>query len=114
MRELRHDFRATYHVAYDDVPTREAIDLVLTLPPGSMWRRALRPEDGWDDARYMLANAVDLLNLINWRLANCPGEAPPRVERPGDRQKREQASRKVSRVRRILEETVWEEAEVDG
>ena len=95
------------------MPTDEAIDLVLTLPAGSLWRASLRPEDAWGDRDYMLANAVDLLNLINWRLAMCPGSAPERLERPGDRQKREQAARKVSRVRRILEETKWEEAEVD-
>ncbi|MGN0056477.1 MAG: hypothetical protein ACI360_08590 [Atopobiaceae bacterium] len=50
MRELRHDFRAYYHVGYDDVEVAEAVDLIMTLPPGSLYRASLNPHAALGDA----------------------------------------------------------------
>ena len=104
MRELRHDFRAFYHVAYDEVGNDEAIDLVATLPAGSLYRASLGYEGEWGEEQYFRAEVVDMLHAINWRLANCPEDMTPvRLPRPGDaaREAAERAEReaKKSRVR---------------
>lgn len=109
-RELRHDFRAIYRVSYDDVPTDEAIDLVLTLPQESRYRAAVDPSAGWSGGQHQMANVIDLLMVINWRLMGCPSTYKPEpMERPGDRELRIQAMRRARRVRERIESTEWED-----
>ena len=52
LRDLRHDFRAYYHVAYEDVPVAEAVDLIATLPDGSRVASALSPSRAWSPERH--------------------------------------------------------------
>lgn len=109
MRELRHDFRAIYSVAYDDVPTDEAIDLVLTLPWGSAYLRAQNPVYAWNQDQYQMANVMDALSVINWRLMGCPSRYKPEpVERPGDKAMRLAAAKKAKDAARRIESTRWE------
>lgn len=110
MRELRHDFRARYGASYDDVPTDEAIDLVLSLPPGSAYRASLDPDDAWDEALCQMANVLDLLLIVNWRLMGCPEQYRPEpVPRPGDAKRRAEAARRAASAREKIEGIEWEE-----
>lgn len=111
MRELRHDFRAYYHVAYDDVPPAEAVDLIRTLPPGSLYRAALDLADAWSDEQHFRADVVDQLNLVAWRLLGCPGKAPRAITRPADVAARREAARKAREVRERIGSTRWEAVE---
>ena len=61
LRELRHDFRAYYHCRYDDVDPDEAVDLIATLPQGSLYRASLDPHLAWSDERHDLADIKDLI-----------------------------------------------------
>ena len=113
MRELRHDFRAYYHVRYEDVDVDEAIDLVLTLPLGSRWRARRDPDAAWTLDQYRLADLVDSVNILSWQLSqNAEDWEPPRLERPGDASRREAYREKARDAKRRLEETKWEEVEV--
>ena len=93
------------------MPTDEAIDLVLSLPPGSAYRAALDPDDAWDEARYQMASVLDLLLVINWRLMGQPERyRPDPVPRPGDAKRRAEAARKAASARKKIESIEWEEA----
>lgn len=91
------------------MPTDEAVDLVLALPPGSLWRAARDPRDAWDDRTHMLVSMIDSLNMITWLLARCPGNQPAKVTRPGDGLARRVARDKARATRRTIRETRWEE-----
>lgn len=111
MRELRHDFRAYYGASYDDVPAGEAVDLILSLPPGSAYKAAASPALAWSDAKHWMADVMDLLLIVNWRLMGCPVELKPApVERPGDAELRIRAREKAREAREKIEGTEWEEA----
>lgn len=110
MRELRHDFRAVYHVAYEDVPTDEAIDLIATLPRGSLWRSAQVEFGEWDDARENSADVVDAI----WKLISLLSDAhttegAPTVARPQDLRERKMAAERARAVRERIEGTRWQE-----
>lgn len=100
-------------MGYDDVPTDEAVDLVLALPPGSLWRAARDARDAWDDRTHMLVSVIDSLNTVTWLLAGRPGNQPARVTRPGDETARRLAREKARATRRRIRETRWEEV-TDG
>lgn len=109
IRELHHDFRFYYHVSYEDVPTEEAIDLIRSLGPGSRYAGAINPSLKWTLELYQMANIVDYLAVINWRLMRCPEEYTPEpIERPGDRERTEKAKAAAKRTRQIIEHTKWE------
>lgn len=111
MRELRHDFRAHYGVSYDEVPTDEAIDLALSLPPGSAYMASIGAGHAWSAERHRMADVVDLLLIINWRLMGCPADCKPDpVERPGDAERRRRALAQARTAREKIEGTEWREA----
>lgn len=112
MRELRHDFRAVYGVAYDEVPTDEAVDLVLTLPRGSAWRAAGVAHGEWGDAREDSADVVDMLARVIQLVATGSTEGAWRVTRPSDLRRMDAERARAAEARRRMDETEWEE--VDG
>lgn len=111
MRELRHDFRAVYRVSYDEVPTDEAIDLIMTLPErGSLWRAAKgSPDAAWSEIRHVGADIVDAITARMWQAAGAPGEQPPRTQRPSDIVEAAKARAKAAEVKKKMNETKWEE-----
>lgn len=111
MRELRHDFRTTYHVRYEDVPTAEAIDLIGTLPQGSAYVAATDPLRAWDDSRHQTADVVDALSVVAWSLGAYDESVtePPRVTRPRDVLRRERERIRKNRATAELESGCWEE-----
>lgn len=110
MRELRHDFRATYHVAYEDVPADEAVDLIETLPAGSLWRSSLVEFGEWDEAREGRADVVDMLWKLMQLVATGSTEGAPQVTRPGDLRARRADAERAREVRERMRNTRWEEA----
>lgn len=110
MRELRHDFRAVYGVAYDDVPTDEAVDLVLTLPRGSMWRASRRPYGEWSDADERAADVVDALSRFMTLYATGSTEGARLATRPRDMEEAAMERERARRAKEAIESTVWEEA----
>ena len=110
MRELRHDFRSVYHVAYEDVGVGEAIDLILTLPRGSMWRSSQMEFGEWDETREGLADVVDSIWALISLLASArPTAGAPSVTRPDDLRERKAARERAASVRERIRSTTWEE-----
>ncbi|MBR3318769.1 MAG: hypothetical protein IKG21_13215 [Atopobiaceae bacterium] len=111
MRELRHDFRTCYHVAYDDVPVAEAIDLIRSLPDGSLYVAATEPERAWSELKQRTADVVDAIWLLVW--ANSMDHEkmpePQRVTRPKDVAARQRQRERQRRAREVLENTEWVE-----
>lgn len=100
-----------YGVSYDDVPTDEAIDLALSLPQGSAYRGALSADGAWSHERHRMADMVDLLMIVNWRLMGCPEQYKPApVVRPGDAERRAAARMQAKRASERIESTSWKEA----
>lgn len=111
MRELRHDFRRIYHVAYDAVPTDEAIDLIKTLPDGSAYVSATDLGRSWGAERHRHADLLDAIRELTWALA-IDHEAipePPTVMRPKDVLARMEAAARREEVSKRLKEAEWEE-----
>lgn len=77
-----------------------------------MWRREVSGDESWTSRDYDMANVLDLLNLINVRLAGAdPRKHFRPVDRPGDRRRREERRRKAHRAREVIENTKWEEVD---
>lgn len=106
---LRHDFRRFYGCSYDELETEEAIDLIITLPSNSRWRAARSTHDLWTSEQYRHADVMDMLNVINWRLAGCPSDYQPTpIERPLDKIINEHKRVSAKRAKEIIENTTWE------
>lgn len=100
-----------YHVAYDDVPACEAIDLIETLPPGSMYQAAKSPYMEWTDERRALADMKDLVRACLLRLSGDRSTIRfPLSPRPEDTAQAEEERERVSNAQRRIRETRWEEA----
>lgn len=112
MRELRHDFRRHYGCSYDEVPVDEAIDLIETLPAGSLWRASQRPYGEWDDAQERCAQVIDAVSRFMHLFAHGTTEGAQRVMRPEDIEELARARSAARSVRSRIEDTEWEE--VDG
>lgn len=109
MRELRHDFRAVYHVAYDDVPAGEAIDLIETLPPGSMYVAAMDPWRAWTDERRTLADINDAIRACLRRLSGDRSAIQfPSSRRPEDEARAKAEHERARETRKRIDETRWE------
>lgn len=84
---------------------------MLTLPPGSSYRGASGGDASWSAERHQLADVLDVLLVINWRLMGCPDEYKPSpIERPGDAERRRAARAKARKARKKIEDTQWGEA----
>lgn len=110
MRELRHDFRREYSCSYDEVSINEAIDLIFTLPTGSLYMKAINPALAWPAWRHAIADVQDDLWAIAFARAGCSSD-PPRVPRPGDMVRRKQAKDQARKAASVIETTEWVPAE---
>lgn len=109
MRELRHDFRRYYGVSYDDVELDEALDLVETLPAGSLFKASLGPVFEWSNERRMAADIANLLYICACRLSGRTDELSLPYTTPESRQRSAAYAEKSRRVRESIENTEWEE-----
>ena len=73
-----------YGVRYEDVGVDEAIDLIETLPRGSLWRSASSPFGEWTDERERAAEIVDHIERMIALYATGTTEGSLRVTRPSD------------------------------
>lgn len=110
MRELRHDFRRYYGVSYDDVPTEEAVDLIETLPAGSLYVMATDPARSWSELREASADVQDALTQSAFAVRGIDPNLAPRVTRPRDVMARIEAASAARETSRRIRETKWEEA----
>lgn len=92
--------------------TDEAIDLILTLPRGSMWRSAQVEHGEWTDEQELFAQVQDRIYQLIKFMASGSTEGAPRIPRPHDMRERDRAAKKARETRRRLDETEWEE--MDG
>lgn len=109
VRELRHDFRALYHVSYDEVPTDEAVDLVLTLPRGSLWRSSREEFGEWTDEEERHAEVIDEVERLIRLIATGTTEGSQRLTRPADLRARKADSERARSVRERIKQTKWED-----
>lgn len=108
MRELRADFRHWYHVRYEDVATDEAVDLILSLPMGSMYLAALSPYWAWSEERNAIADVCDLQFRAERLTCTRSTEGAHRITRPRDVYERRQALDKAKAAKQKMETTKWE------
>lgn len=78
----------------------EALDLIRTLPRGSMYVSKLYPQFSWSKEREAIADLQDTL------LRFLYGEGA-RVIRPGDIAAQKQAAAKAKQTKKRIEETQW-------
>lgn len=107
LRELRHDFRRYYHVAYEDVPADEAIDLVLSLPNGARLVARMDPARSWPDWRDALADVQDTMLAAIFATRGIADA--PTVPRPRTAIATKNARLKAHEAKRRIAETEWEE-----
>lgn len=86
--------------------TGEAIDLVLTLPPGSLYVASVKPELSWPRWRCVVADLQDELWAIACARSGYKGD-PPRVVRPADAVERAGARKRSAAARAAIEATEW-------
>lgn len=97
-------------MSYDSLPIVETIDLIRSLPMGSLYRGSINKRDAWTLGQYRTADILDFLMVINWRLMGCPEEyIPVSVTRPGDADKKAKSAAKRNSIKKIIENTTWEE-----
>lgn len=98
-----------YHVAYDDVPAGEAIDLIDTLPPGSMYAAAKDPYDAWTDEQRALADIHDAVRACLRRLSGDRSSIQfPLSARPEDEARAKAVRERACNVHKRIDETRWE------
>ena len=98
-------------MAYDDVPASEAIDLVLTLPRGSLYVGAVTPYGRWDDAAEQRAQIVDKIARFITLYATGSTEGSRVVERPWMAAERRRVAERTRRAVRTLNETKWKDVD---
>lgn len=96
----------------------EAIDLVLTLPPGSLYRAALDRHAALDDRTELAAQAVESLAAIGHlafgSAAYNDARSQLRLPRPWDAADREEKRAKAHAAVERLNGTKWRDVEPDG
>lgn len=96
-------------MSYDEVDLNEALDLVLTLPCGSLYVSKKRPEHSWSEAREISADIRDWIAQLAFALRGLSGA--PHVMRPcdilADRRSRERARKAKAK----LEGAQWQDVE---
>ena len=106
---MRHDFRAIYGCSYDEVPVGEAIDLINTLPDGSLYVSSKYPARSWTREQHLIADLQDQLFSLAYQLHGVSPDRIPHVVRPAERIANAHARLKSSETRKRIEEMNWEE-----
>lgn len=91
------------------MPAGEAIDLIITLPQGSLYKGALDPDLRWTPERYALADIYDAVFACAWRLSGNAGKVPQLTVRPGDVERQREAVERARKARAAIESTEWED-----
>lgn len=90
------------------MPVGEAIDLVLTLPAGSMYAASKDPYQAWTDERRALADIRDIMRACLRRLGGDRSTISlPSTWRPEDEARARAQREKAKRTQSILTETKW-------
>lgn len=85
----------------------EAIDLIRTLPEGSLTVSAIDPARSWEKWQHSLADIQDQLFTLFTHVPK--GEEPPRVTRPRDLVERKKALESAQEARKRIKDQEWEE-----
>ncbi len=109
VRELRHDFRRYYSTSYDEVPTGEAVDLIATLPRGSLYRSSLVDFGEMTDEDERAADLIDEMRRIEQFMATGSTEGAPTVTRPRHLRAAAAEAKRAKEARKRIDETEWEE-----
>ena len=89
---------------YEDVDVDEAIDLIATLPDGSLYVAATNPARSWSERRTLAADVVDAVMWLTWALAMDHEKVtePPKIIRPVDTLRIAAKEQRRKRAVRIL------------
>lgn len=87
------------------------MDLIRTLPRGSLWRSARRPFGEWSEEREGAADVVDAIHRLIQLMATGSTEGAAVTPRPDVVERRAAARRRAASARKTIEETEWEEVE---
>ena len=100
-------------MTYDDVPTDEAIDLIATLPDGSLFAAALSPYRAWSDETEQRAQIVDEIERMLTLYATGTTEGAQRVTRPWMVEERKRVRERTKRAVDRLNSNRWKDVD-DG
>lgn len=106
---LEADFEHYYGIDIVDVyrghiSARKASVLALNLPPGALTWQEVGTDNAWTVGDFLLAEAVDALNIANYQRQGGKGERPEPTPRPAQlRERKEKRAREMERASRFLE-----------
>lgn len=89
--------------------TDEAIDLILTLPRGSLYVAKKHPEYAWSEARELAADIQD--TMVSLVYAAHGREDAPKIVRPSDVAARKKAMERAREAKRKIEMLEWEQVD---
>lgn len=98
-----------YGVGYEEVDTDEAIDLILTLPRGSLYIAKKYPEYAWSEARELTADIQDTLVALVY--ATHGQKDAPKIVRPSDVVARKKAMARAKTAKQKIETLEWEQVD---
>lgn len=110
MRELRHDFRRYYGCAYDEVEPDEALDLIATLPRGSLYRSSHIEFGELTDEDERAYDLIDEVKRFMQLYATGSTEGAVLSTRPQHLRARRAAAEQARAARERIEQIEWEEA----
>lgn len=93
--------------------TDEAVDLILTLPMGSLYRGSKSVAAQWSEQQYEMAEIIDLLRLHAHQLHYRP-EDYEAIRRPLDIKRERDRAEQAKRIHDRLTDPNVEWVEVDG
>ena len=91
------------------MPVDEAVDLILTLPSGSLWRESQIEYGELSELESAVCDIKDELRRFMQLYATGTTEGAQIVDRPEHLRARKAAAIQASEARRRITETEWEE-----
>lgn len=91
------------------MPTDEAVDLIFTLPRGSLWRKSRLEFGELSEVEEAVCDINDELRRLMQLYATGSTEGAVLMTRPEHLRERKTASMRATEARRRIEETEWEE-----
>lgn len=91
------------------MPTDEAIDLIATLPRGSLWRKSQLEFGELTEVEEAACDVNDEIRRFMQLYATGSTEGALLMTRPEHLRERKAAAKQATEARRRIEETEWEE-----
>lgn len=101
-------------MGYDEVDDAEKIDLIRTLPAGSLYVSKVAPKRQWSEAQNNVADIIDVLWAFMHLYATGSTEGANKIMRPSELIERQEAAKATANVQSVskrIKNTKWEAVE---